>query len=249
MKWTKERLSTLPTSEGYRLRGEAMTRIEVFSDAVFAFAVTMLVISLGSIPENYEQLIVAIKGVPSFLASFAIIMSLWISHRRWSRRFGLDDGISTFLTLALIFVLLVYVYPLRLMMNILFFSVSGGWFPSNFELNSTTEAAGLLVFFSSGFCLVALIQLGLYMRVGSQAKALCLSSIERHLVSEEKVIWSILAITSFASALIGAVFFQTWGYLAGLVFCIIPLVVPFIKLGFKRKMRHLEASNDSSGTD
>lgn len=34
---------------GYRLRGESMARIEVFSDAAFAFAVTMRVISLNSI--------------------------------------------------------------------------------------------------------------------------------------------------------------------------------------------------------
>lgn len=85
-----------------------MTRIEIFSDAAFAFAVTMLVISLSSVPRNYDELLVAMKGVPAFAASFTVIMVLWVSHRRWSRRFGLDDGISTFLTLALIFIILVY---------------------------------------------------------------------------------------------------------------------------------------------
>jgi hypothetical protein len=32
-----------PDEKGFRMRGEAMTRIEVFVDAAFAFAVTMIV--------------------------------------------------------------------------------------------------------------------------------------------------------------------------------------------------------------
>ena len=46
MTYTEESLAQLPVKNGFRLRGEAMTRIEVFSDAAFAFAITMLVISL-----------------------------------------------------------------------------------------------------------------------------------------------------------------------------------------------------------
>ena len=101
MKWTDEQISKLRERNGYRLRGEEMTRVEVFSDAAFAFAVTMLVISLSSIPENYGELIEAMKGVPAFAASFTMIMVFWVAHRSWSRRFGLDDAISTLLTLGL----------------------------------------------------------------------------------------------------------------------------------------------------
>jgi len=40
MGWTEQSLSSVTKKNGYRLRGESMTRIEVFSDAAFAFAVT-----------------------------------------------------------------------------------------------------------------------------------------------------------------------------------------------------------------
>lgn len=244
MKWTEESLASLPVSGGYRLRGEAMTRIEVFSDAAFAFAVTMLVISLSAIPKNYGELIAAMKGVPAFAASFTVVMVLWISHRRWSRRFGLDDGISTFLTLALVFVILVYIYPLRLIMSIVFFAVSGGWFPSNFAISNASEVAGLVVLYGAGFCLVASIQLGLYLRVASQAKDLCLSRVERLLVKEEQLIWAIQAVAGFVSALIAWIFIQSWGYLAGIVYGLIPAAIPLATMKARKARRALQAQTE-----
>jgi len=38
-------LDALPRLGGFRLRGIAMTRLETFIDAAFAFAITMLVIA------------------------------------------------------------------------------------------------------------------------------------------------------------------------------------------------------------
>jgi len=38
-------LDALPRLNGFRLRGIAMTRLETFIDAAFAFAITMLVIA------------------------------------------------------------------------------------------------------------------------------------------------------------------------------------------------------------
>jgi hypothetical protein len=66
MKLSEYQLSTLPVKHGFRLRGMDMTRLETFCDAAFAFATTLLVISVGTIPESYEELILALKGVPSF---------------------------------------------------------------------------------------------------------------------------------------------------------------------------------------
>ena len=43
-------LDALPRLHGFRLRGIAMTRLETFIDAAFAFAITMLVIAAQQIP-------------------------------------------------------------------------------------------------------------------------------------------------------------------------------------------------------
>jgi len=91
MNISEKELETMPVQQGFRLRGTQMTRLETFLDAAFAFATTMLVISAGEIPKNYPELILALKEIPSFLASFLIIMLFWIGHRTWSRRYGLED--------------------------------------------------------------------------------------------------------------------------------------------------------------
>ncbi len=56
--------------------------LETFLDAAFAFATTMLVISIGDIPSSYAELIEALKGTPAFAMSFAAIMIFWLGHRR-----------------------------------------------------------------------------------------------------------------------------------------------------------------------
>ena len=100
MKWTDQAVSSLTIRDGYRLRGENMTSIEVFSDAAFAFAVTMLVISNNEIPRSYDELLTAMKGIPSFAASFAVIMVVWVAHRQmeskvWIGRWCLNNPLTS----------------------------------------------------------------------------------------------------------------------------------------------------------
>ena len=139
--WTDAELAKLPVKGGFRLRGLAMTRLETFADAAFAFAVTMLVISIDSIPGNFPELVEALKGIPAFAASFASIMLVWAGHNRWSRRYGLEDGPATLFTLCLIFIMLVFLYPLKLVFSALFAWLSGGWMPSQFAITSGREIA------------------------------------------------------------------------------------------------------------
>ena len=56
-------LNALPRLGGFRLRGVAMTRLETFVDAAFAFAITMLVIATQQIPDDIETLLAAFKNV------------------------------------------------------------------------------------------------------------------------------------------------------------------------------------------
>ena len=77
-------------SAGFRLRGLQMTRVETFTDAAFAFALTLLVISLQP-PTSFNDLLTALRGVPPFLLSASMLMMFWWGHHQWSRRYGLDD--------------------------------------------------------------------------------------------------------------------------------------------------------------
>ena len=78
--------------DGFLERGGTVTRLEAFVDAAFAFSVTLLVISLDTIPESIPAMLEALRGIPAFAASFAQIALFWAAHVTWSRRFGLDDS-------------------------------------------------------------------------------------------------------------------------------------------------------------
>ncbi len=84
--------------DGFRERGDQVTRLEAFVDAAFAFAVTLLVISLDGVPTSVEGLSAALKGIPAFAACFTLLAFFWYAHNTWSRRYGLDDFGSVFLS-------------------------------------------------------------------------------------------------------------------------------------------------------
>ena len=56
MIWNENALNQIPQKNGFRLRGLNMTRLETFLDAAFAFATTLLIISIGSIPKNAKNI-------------------------------------------------------------------------------------------------------------------------------------------------------------------------------------------------
>lgn len=102
---------------GFRYRGGENTRIEAFTDAAFAFAVTLLMIGGGHVPTRIDQLLGALVGLPGYAASFALLCLFWYTHYTWHRRYGIEDGRSVLLSLLLVFLVLIYVYPLHMMFN------------------------------------------------------------------------------------------------------------------------------------
>ena len=152
-------LARLP--DGFLERGANVTRLEAFVDAAFAFAVTLLVISLNSIPETIQGMVEALKGVPAFAASFSQIVMFWSAHAAWSRRFGLDDHGSQRLSLLLVFLVLVYVYPLKILFASFFYWISRGWFPQVAVIQTLGDLQSMFVMYGIAFgtlslCMAAL---------------------------------------------------------------------------------------------
>ena len=149
--WTETELDSLTVETEFRLRGLEVTRLDTFIDAAFAFVLTLLVISFDEIPSNHAEMLAAVKRIPGFAASFAILMMFWLQHRRWSRRYGLENYKTISLSLALIFVVLVYVYPLRMVFEGMFASLSGGYLSPSLRIETYDELRTLFVFYSVGF--------------------------------------------------------------------------------------------------
>jgi uncharacterized membrane protein len=115
----------VPPEKHFRWRGGEITRLEGFTDAVFAFAVTLLVVSL-EVPKTFDELIITMKGFVAFALCFAILVQVWYQHYKFSRRYGLQTVYTIVLNAALVFVVLFYVYPLKFLFTLAIGGVSGG---------------------------------------------------------------------------------------------------------------------------
>lgn len=107
---------TVPAPE-LRGRSGEVARLHAFSDGVFAFAATLLVVSL-QVPESYDELLTALAAFPALGLAFAAIVSIWAIHRGFFTRYPLADAWSVALNAVLLFVVLLYVYPLKLLAEI-----------------------------------------------------------------------------------------------------------------------------------
>jgi uncharacterized membrane protein len=114
----RERLPLAPQIEKhFRWRGVHVSRVEGFTDAVFAFAVTLLVVFL-EVPHDYEGLLDVVRGFPAFIISFAILMTFWSAHFRFHRRYGLEDWFTRLMTMAILVLVLFFVYPLKFLFTL-----------------------------------------------------------------------------------------------------------------------------------
>lgn len=96
----------------FRWRGGDVSRVEALTDAVFALALTLIVVSL-EVPDSFAALSQAFFLLPAFAVCFALLIYVWVSHFRFHRRYGLEDGVTVTLNGVLLFLVLGYVYPLK----------------------------------------------------------------------------------------------------------------------------------------
>ena len=94
------------------VRGREVSRIEGFSDAVFGFALTLLVVSL-EVPDNFEGLKGILRGFLPFALTFALVCWIWYEHFAFFRKFDAEDPLTIALNSALLFLVLFFVYPLK----------------------------------------------------------------------------------------------------------------------------------------
>ncbi len=226
-------------------RGAETTRLETFVDAAFAFALTLLVISFDAVPTSYAELTIALRSIPAFLFGFAILMMFWIAHRNWSKRYGLDTTFSVLVSLALIFVIMVYVYPLRSMATAAVSAMTNGWLPTNFVISSEAQALGLFRIYGVGFmlcnaCIVALNWHALQMR-----DPLRLSPAEVFLTRTEIVAWCIVGAFGLASFLLTFVVSGRGIALCGWVYAGLGIVMPYLGFQIERRFNQQFPSSAS----
>lgn len=145
----------------FRWRGDEGSRVEALSDMVFAFALTLLVVSSAP-PATFGELTVQLWGFPGFAMAFAILLLIWHSHYIFFRRFGLDGGWVMTANAGLLFLILFLVYPLKYLATMLssfLQSLAAGAPKAPLSLE---EAQAALALYSAGYAAVFLMFAALY---------------------------------------------------------------------------------------
>jgi uncharacterized membrane protein len=201
-------------------------RIEGLADAVFGFALTLLVVSL-EVPNTFDELLATMRGFFAFAISGWLLYSVWFDHYIFYRRYGLQDTLTMHLSSVLLFVVLFYVYPLKFLFTALMDELLG----FSTQVGSSTGAVVqeikpaqwplLIVLFGVGFVVVQLVYFLLYWRAYALRGMLELDAYEASITRQELQGYLLLAavgLTSIAVALLGGVEAGSW---AGWVYLLI----------------------------
>ena len=173
------------------LRGREVSRIEGFSDAVFGFALTLLVVSL-EVPEHFADLQRILIGFPAFAVTFAVICWVWYEHYLLFRRYDLEDGFTVFLNCVLLFIVVFYAYPMKFLFTRLVTGTLLGIGPGIDDGMSSANGRLLMAVYSGGFVALFATVMLLHWNALRQRRALELdtlatydarASVRRHAIS------------------------------------------------------------------
>jgi uncharacterized membrane protein len=200
--------------KNFRWRGHEISRIEGFSDAVFGFAVTLLVVSL-EVPKTFTELKEVMQGFPAFGICFSLLLLVWRTHVHFFRRYGLQTAWASALNAILLFLVLFYVYPLKFL-----FTLVVGHRSQAERMIEPGQIASLMIIYGLGYAAIFLVFALLYVHAYRLRDAMHLNELEIFLT--RRSIFQNLAMVGFglASALLASLLGQHAG-LAGFIYTFI----------------------------
>jgi hypothetical protein len=240
--------SWLRGEEGFFWRGQEVLRIEGFSDAVFAFAVTLLVVSL-EVPDTFDELLASMRGFIAFAICFALLLTVWFEQYKFFRRYGLNDTITMHLNAVLLFFVLFYVYPLKFLFTALIDQLLGISTQLGRSAENSIESIEpgqwplLITIFGAGFVVVQLVFVLLYWRAYALRGTLELDVHEASITRQEIqgfLILTGIGLASIAIAILGGEATTGW---AGLVYALSWPLMQLHSYIMARRRRNTTASS------
>ena len=214
-------------------RGGDISRLEALTDAVFAIAITLLIVT-HDVPRDYEHFRSVMWGFCGFAVTFFALIGIWYSTFTFHRRFGMEDGYTIFLSAALIFVVLFYIYPLKFMAQIIInLMVLKNGFGVEFDVGfvGTIDVSHLFIVYGIGAFFIWFILGLMYLHAYNKREVLELDNNELLITTNSIVanfIVSFVAIISIILIIIKMEYLSGWIYIS-----ISPLI--FIAIFIKEK--------------
>jgi uncharacterized membrane protein len=165
----RERLPGRRPEKYFRWRGKEVSRLENLTDAVFGFALTLLIVST-EVPQTFATLLRIFRDFPAFVACFAILLLFWNDHYKFFRRYGLEDFFTRTVNYGILMLVLFSVYPLKFLFTT--------WLGSGPRLDSLDQLNTLYRIYGLGFATIWLLYALLQFHALRQAAALQLTPVE-----------------------------------------------------------------------
>lgn len=221
----REVLTEKITETDFRLRGKEPGRLENFSDAIFALAITLLLISTSP-PTNFEQVKRFAYELIPFLACITLIMLIWYEHFQFYLRYGLRNSRMLVLNTLFLAIVLFYVYPLKFLTKIIIL------FPIGYVLGDQTllndlksmikaqDMGQLMIIYGFGATCVFLVLRQMYRYALSKADELGLSELEKFDTRTSIRTNFLMALVPMVSVVLSIIFINHWlaGPVAGFVY-------------------------------
>jgi uncharacterized membrane protein len=202
----------------FRWRGNEISRVEGFSDAVFAFAVTLLVVSL-EVPRTFTELLEKMQDLVAFALAFALLFFIWFHQYLFFRRYGLHDTYTITLNGFLLFVVLFFVYPLKFLFTYLIRTLRGQETGIHLPDGSIEpallagQAKSLMIIYGLGYAAVFLLFALMYRNAIGKKRQLELNEREvfdTRTSLHEHLLNVCIALLSIAVVVIGGDRFSGW---------------------------------------
>jgi uncharacterized membrane protein len=236
----RDRLPLTPKREElFRWRGNEVSRVEGFTDAVFAFAVTLLVVALEG-PRTFEGLLDVVRGLPAFVICFTLLMTFWNAHYRFHRRYGMEDMFTRVITMAILVLVLFFVYPLKFLFTMVTVNLFGLEMHDAPHLESLAEVDTLYLIYGIGFAGIWSLYGLLYLHAYRARQRLDLDACEVMLTRGslmENAVYVGVCLLSVALALL-----TDQGSLPGFIYFLIGPLMAFVGRRYGGRARALAAA-------
>ncbi|MDG1416573.1 MAG: TMEM175 family protein [Maricaulis sp.] len=209
------RLRGIQAEDFFRWRGKEVSRTENLSDIVFAMALTLIVAS--SVPESFAALTELWREGLAIALCFTMLLMIWHIHYIYFRRYDLEDGTTILLNSVLIFLVMIFAYPLKFLASFLVNFFTGGFATNHAiaEVLTLDQAPWLSTLYSVGYACVFVVITLLYWHALKRADDVGLNEAERILT--RAAVQANLTHVVFGVVIAGLSFVLpgNWGLMAG----------------------------------